>query len=507
MNKRLRFLTAICFTLAAFFLLAVPVWADSVDEKIKALENELTRLKTEQMELKKDAVAAAAALPEFSYRPGSGLTIAAADKSWSMNFSWNLNTYMYSHPDGRPVITEGGERRATSMTSGQFTLRRNRPEWTFCWADCFYEMEISMDMAEGVGETVASARDNRVNFHFEKWNPFLPTLTVGTRIPGSIYLGRSSSSGFKSEHNLLIAGNDTTSTGSSSGINLFWEEVPVGTGDVSLFVGYRDRGVGYVLGDQRDTDRKGANLSFKARPFRQTKNQWLRGLELMVGSYLQPIDKRACTVASDPADDECGDDNAEPNRLRIRAHERIGRITLFDTGAAIGSGLHHYTIPSMRWVIGPYQLRANVGFDRWEGRESSAEFVRGVRGRNFEIENGLWLWSPKGLFTGSSSTANSLQAGWTFERVDVECAALDCDASPATGEFHRNRILYRELFLAYNVRAALRLMFWWGWYDTSNTPERTQIATGCKRNEAAVDGNAGRGCDFHTINLGLQFRF
>ena len=68
-------------------LLAVPAGAQSVDDKIKALEQELTSLKSQQIELKKEATAAAAALPSFSYRPGNGVNIEAADKSWGVRFS------------------------------------------------------------------------------------------------------------------------------------------------------------------------------------------------------------------------------------------------------------------------------------------------------------------------------------------------------------------------------------------------------------------------------------
>ena len=57
--------------LAVFLLAAGTVRAQSVDEKIKALEQELTQLKDQQIELKKEATAAAAAMPSFSYRPGN----------------------------------------------------------------------------------------------------------------------------------------------------------------------------------------------------------------------------------------------------------------------------------------------------------------------------------------------------------------------------------------------------------------------------------------------------
>src|SRR5262249_61509816 len=72
--------------LAALLLAAVPAGAQSVDDKIKGLEQELTSLKSQQMELKKEATAQAAALPSFSYRPGNGVDITAADKAWGIPF-------------------------------------------------------------------------------------------------------------------------------------------------------------------------------------------------------------------------------------------------------------------------------------------------------------------------------------------------------------------------------------------------------------------------------------
>src|SRR6266849_4533936 len=94
MKNRLVGITALGFMLTALLWAAVPARAQDVDQRIQALEQELTRLKeeqtqfkTEQIEMKKQAVAAEAALPSFSYRPGSGMLIEAADKSWSFRTS------------------------------------------------------------------------------------------------------------------------------------------------------------------------------------------------------------------------------------------------------------------------------------------------------------------------------------------------------------------------------------------------------------------------------------
>ena len=85
------------------FLLAAPALAQNVDQKIQALEQELLQLKEQQIELKKEATEAAAAMPTFSYRPGNGLNIEAADKSWS--FRATIETHF------RMLFEEGRESR------------------------------------------------------------------------------------------------------------------------------------------------------------------------------------------------------------------------------------------------------------------------------------------------------------------------------------------------------------------------------------------------------------
>ena len=77
-----------------------PGGAQSVDEKIKTLETELSQLKEQQIELKREATEAAAALPTFSYRPGNGMLIEAADKSWSFRHSFEAH-FNYQFLSGR----------------------------------------------------------------------------------------------------------------------------------------------------------------------------------------------------------------------------------------------------------------------------------------------------------------------------------------------------------------------------------------------------------------------
>ena len=88
MKNRLLGFASFAVALAAFLLAVVPASAQSVDERIKTLEQELIQLKEQQIEMKRDATEAAAALPTFEYRPGNGMMIQAADKSWSFRHSF-----------------------------------------------------------------------------------------------------------------------------------------------------------------------------------------------------------------------------------------------------------------------------------------------------------------------------------------------------------------------------------------------------------------------------------
>ena len=498
MKSRRGFFATVGLAFFALLLVAIPARAqDDIEAQIKALEAEvqkieplkdqIERLRSQQIEMKKEATAAAAALPEFSYRPGRGMTIAAANKSWSFNSSYLVNIYMYNHPSGKPTVNDGGLRR-TGMTSGELFGRRNRLYFNFCWDDCFYEFQTGMDMDTG---DITALQQQEFNVHFEQLNPYFPELRMGVETGASNGYWRSSSSDATIELGLLQSSGIISSTGRHRGIGLVWDRVPVGSGDVTWETHYVAGDLGVSDNDVTDNDKKGMIGFFGVRPFSKIKNKWVQGLDAGVAWQIRSIDGR----------DGADDDSAESDRLRIRSQDRRGRVTIFDADD-IGSGLGVWVTPGMRWNIGPYQFRANRGFQSLEGRNDA---FRGVRARSFEIAQHIFLWSPKGFLTGSPSTAGSLQLGWTFERVDARCGVRDECLDDASRVSFRNR----EVALFYFIRERLRVGTWWNWYESTNTPHRTQVAVGCKKNIAAAEAGkaGGRSCDWHSINLGLQVQF
>ena len=490
-----RGLGAVSCLLMAFFLFAVtPVRADGVDDKIKLLEEELGRLKAEQeqqkqeqMELKKEATAAAAAMPAFEYRPGRGMTITAADKSWAFNLSSQFHLRMYNHLDGND---------SDGATTGKLFGRRMTLFPTFCWANCFYQLDLHIDMDQN--NIPFELQRAQINFDFSQWNPYLPVLTMGLDAAAKKGHAVSSSSSARWERNPLNDGDSDSQTGSHQGIGLVWDGVPVGVSTLD-FEAHLVTGR-LTAGDSATTnsDKMGFIGYLGGRPFARIKNKWLNGLELRFEAQLEPVDDRAGVAAL------TGDAGSTTyRRLRLQTDERLGRFTLIDTGNnTIGDGLHAFLQPALLYRVGPYAFNAVLPISRWEGNNDA---FAGVHADGFVLANELYLWSPKGVFTGSATTPGAVLFGFAFSRYNMDCGS-GADCAPGAGSFSRIRLLQRELNLWYTVRAGLRVGVQWNWWDSSNTPLSVQRATGCKSSRAAAT-DVGTSCDWHSLNATVAFNW
>jgi len=508
MKKKFKPLHAAWFlpSVLLFFFAVASSSAGEVDERIKALEEtqranaeELNRLKGEQMELKKEAVAAAAALPTFQYRPGSGLRITAADRSWSFGISYELDIRMYNHPDGKPVIRDpaGGTRISTGMTSGEFFGRRNRVYFSFCWVNCFYEFNQGLDMDTG---DLTEQQINEFNVHFEQLNPYLPQLRAGTEV--GLFNGswlKSTTGDVRQERGMVRDGAAISVVGRHRGAGLAWNRVPVGPGDVTAFLAYGSARLGTSDNETADTDRKGILGTVSVQPFSKLKNKWINGLAFGLNWQATSISARAGLTSG----------NSEDDRIRIRSEDRRGRVTLFDANN-VGSGPAIFLFPGLRWTVGPYAFFTNYTMQQAEGRNDN---FRGVRTREFQLNNQLFVWSPKGFLTGSAATPGSVQIGWSFDRSEGECGKTSSGTCVGTdgagGKVQRTVVLQNQWGIRYYIRPRMIVGLWWSRYDSSNTPERTQVAVGCANNITAANAGkrAGRSCDWDSINTGIYTRW
>ena len=489
-------LRAVGFLLSTFFLLTIvtPLWADGVDDRIRLLEEELGRLKAEQeqqkqeqIQIKKDATAAAAALPAFEYRAGQGMTITAADKSWAFNMSGQFHLRLYNHLDGND---------SDGAVTGKLFGRRMTLFPTFCWANCFYQLELHLDMDQN--NIPFELQRAQMSFDFSQWNPYLPALVMGLDAAARKGHAVSSSSSARWERNPINDGDSVSATGSHHGVGLVWNAIPVG---VSTFDLETHLVTGRLTaGDSGTTNSDKVSFMGYAggRPFGRLKNKWLSGLELRFEAALEPVDDRAGVAA---LTGEAG--STTYRRLRLQTDERLGRFTLIDTGNnAIGDGLHSFLQPALLWRVGPYAFNAVLPISRWEGNNDA---FSGVHADGFVLANELYLWSPKGLFTGSATTSGSVLFGFAFSRYNMDCGS-GADCAPGAGAFSRMRLLQRETNLWYTVRPGLRVGIQWNWWDSSNTPVGVQRAVGCTQNRANAT-NPGKSCDWHSLNATVAFNW
>jgi hypothetical protein len=493
---------ALGFMLVAWLLAAVPARAQSVDDKIKALEQELSSLKSQQIELKKEATAAAAALPTFSYRPGNGVNIEAADKSWGIRFS------MESH---LRMLFESGQ-DAVGRTNGEIMLRRWRPYIFYCIDNCLYEIEMGWDMdgfgtgnaKNSTGTDVSSIMQRGVvHFHLENLNPFLPTVDIGGDISTSLSLSRQGSSavGTQMEYDMLTRNLGINTGRAGWGIVANWDDRSLsGIGIPGRIGRYQLYMASVAEGDDNlssFTDRKDFGTYISVFPFSELKNKWINGFMFEFGSWFCNVDQRAQAVNG------C-------SRINIQDNGDAARQTLFSSGNnSVGEGLVTLVSPGITWSVGPYRLRAMGAF--WQAEDGNfsnttppggAVALRGKkRAHNFLIGHDLFLWSPKGFLTGSVNTPGTIYVGTHFERNDLSCDTPRCGGING-GQFHRGTYILREWDLWYFIAPRMSIGGSILWYDASNLTTTVQRNLGVRHN-----GSPGQGGSWLDGNLNWRYQF
>ena len=329
--------------LSAALFAAAPASAQSVDEKIKAMEQELTQLKEQQVELKKEATTAAAALPNFSYRPGGGMTIEAADKAWSINFGLEGHMRMnfesgrdQAGPDQRrgygPQISP-----AVQLLRQQLLLRDN----------------ARLDL-DGFG-TNSNLQRGQMGVHLEQINPWLPTVRFGmdSEMAVSLYRQGSGNTGAQMEYDLLSRNTGLNTGRYGNGFTLGWDDIDLGTGRASAMIGMASFGEGDD-GVSSNTDRKDFAAYLRIEPFTKMKNKWIEGLGFEGMHWWCNSDPRNVAAVNGSA----GGNVSACSRLRIQDHGDGGRQTLFNFSNTTARGTQHFTLLGVGWRIGPYWLRA-----------------------------------------------------------------------------------------------------------------------------------------------------
>ena len=470
------------FLIGLFVVVAAPVWAGSLDKRINALEDELAQLKAdqqdakkEQMELKQDALAAKAKLPTFSYRAGSGIRMEGPKKAWSLRLRFRYHNWLLFR-DGQAAV-RGGQ--------GEVFARRVRPQFYWCLDNCFYEFVFRMDFDGFEGNSGDSNSQRQAAFiHFERMNPWLPTFYFGTDAPNSMARRRSSSTDAQLDYD--IVSRSQFNTGSmSTGMGLRWRNLPLKSLGIPGRIGLFNVTRGNLEpgdGDGRFTDKSNYTFALYIDPFRNLKrNKWLKGIEWSIGGWF-------CNFDHDAADSACG-------RMRLRETDGPERITVWEADRTGGddTGPSHFIMQTLRWRVGPYTLRTSSNWFRINVSDGNPHM------RGWEISHQIFVWSPKGFLTGSSSKKGSVLLGYTFNRADGFCSPPACDNS---GEFNNNHLILNQVAAWVFFRSRISAGVIWNHYDAKNieTTEQAQL-------DIRDPGVAGRGGDWDNVILAFRWEF
>lgn len=483
MTKRIKSLWASCCPLGVLlcFFTAAPVLAETVEERIKALEEtqrvnaeELARLKGEQIELKRRATEAAAAMPTFTYRPRSGVFIEAADKSWGLRFRGRLHYRLLFWPDDDAQDQSG-------FSQGDLALRRWRTRINYFWASRFYEWDMEID---GGADRSLQIQHGELHVHFEKLNPYFPEFTIGPRV--SAFFNRhdtnwGSSTGGLFDRSMFQDGAGVGAGSQNNAAGLFWDDVPIGAGNMLFQAIYSNQGLTNIANEERpNSDKRSVHIGWNIEPFSKLKNPWLQGIDVGVGYNLDRIHP----------------DRDGRDFFRVRTTERQ-RLRLIEVARNLeAESMRHYVTPGLGWKFGPYWLRTAYGWNRGEFATAGD-----VKGWMWRIAHELFVWSPKGFLTGSVNTGGSLMLFTGFERDNYEGdnnGLRACSSAVVGANCERAYASSASVGAWYFIQRGLRLGVEYGHYRVN------KIGRGAGDLQGVSSGDSVK---FNTLEFGMTYDF
>ena len=372
LKKALGFAGALGLT-AVMVLAAAPVQASDVDARIQVLERELVQLKQNQ----ESALAAEMKGPSFKYSAGRGLTIAAADNNWSITFGQRLQVYtsMYLTNDD----PEGG------YQNGVMRIRRFRPNIYVTSQQGFYEVKWQFSGNSTV------AFDGDVYLHFEKTNPFLPTVVYGYN---AAFNGNKNQGFGRTEDSPLLnaLGMGASQDGS---VVLNWGKLPaMGMSKINhlaLAVGLDEQDE-YGRGPGHKTDGRSMAFGLGIQPLAKAKG--------MGGFNVSSLKYAFVYESMSDLTEGPGHIYGPTTQERINLVSKGSYGDMDDEGALTGQvqGDHTYMFHSLSWSpLKWFGLAAHLA--TYEGdADSGADIdVSEVR-----LAARVWLWGPKSGMMGGS---------------------------------------------------------------------------------------------------------
>lgn len=465
-----------------------PVQASSVDQRIDTLEQELTRLKQEQAETRNQALAAEKKIPLFIFRPGNGLTIAAANDKWEIQFGNRLMvywTFWTKGGDGTSIPSKG-------TTNGVLQVRRFRPYMMTRINDGFYDLRFRMN-TDSSGDLTAF--DGEMYIHFENISPWLPYFGFGFS-PSTIMnpqdINLSSTRGGRSEQSVGVNGVRVGTGGTDRGMGIVWNKLPR-FGPVRIkalnFWLHQDEASEYASASGADITADGRTFTggIVVAPFDKMGGSFgkvMKGLDLSFGTRILQAWSEDGILAWNFRTDQT----------------RSERVSMIRTTSH--TGIQYFFSPGVGWKWNWMQLRISGLFSNVPECVGSPCSDGGqVRASQFRIMGEFFLWSPKkGLLAGNPRDGG-LMISPLYNRVNVWGQGL-------TGSTPSGKSSNGQAATATNTGIAL-------WYYIPGRFMNVGVVwdhwacTNCNSDVSSVvrDFNPGGSATWDTITLISRFQF
>ena len=378
LKKALGFAGALGLT-AVMVLAAAPVQASDVDTRIQALERELVQLKQNQ----ESALAAEMKGPKFSYKAGSGVTVAAADNSWSVTLRNRMQVYSTFYMDNEDAA------------DGIIRIRRARPRLIVSSQQGFYRLDTQYTLDSG-GKVGALNADMYVNFG--KTNPWLPNIGYGCC---SSFTG-SKAKGSGIENSILT--DAANIGGQDRSVVLSWSGLPaMGTAQLThlnLSVGHdgdsakfnRTPGAPFD-----DPDSRTVTIGFGVRPMAKVKA--MGGFDVSSVAYSLGYAMRPDRTSG----------------LSLKTTYLVTDVTMASMPSV--SGDHTYAEHGLNWSpLGFLALNANYATYEADGGGSTLNADEVVFGASVKV------WGPKSGLMGGGGAEGGISLAPTYSSAEVDTA-------------------------------------------------------------------------------------
>ena len=387
LKKALGFAGALGLT-AVMVLAAAPVQASDVDARIQVLERELVQLKQNQ----ESALAAEMKGPSFKYRPGGGLTIAAADNNWSFKFTQRLQVYH--------TVWLSNENPEAGYQNLETRVRRFRPSINVTSQQGFYAVTWILNNGS---DGTAFGGDGYINF--DKLNPYFPQFGWGY---SPSFKGNTQAGAFRTEDSPLLDGLGIGGQQDGSFV-LSWTKLPgMGISKIShLQVAWgQDNQAEAGQGDNGNS----VGFALGLKPL--AKANGMGGLAVSSISY--SFGYQAHTGKANADNKTTGLDHA---RVRARTPTLGNRPVLIDIKPAADTEYdtvymsHGLGWSPLKWL----SLSANYAtYERDPGGGADVE------ASDIRLAAQVWLWGPKSGMMGGSKSEGGVSVAPLYSVADID---------------------------------------------------------------------------------------